>query len=105
MNNALCITEKLKVKDLLSQLIKDGIDFKLDYLIHQYNNNIDKHQEKSESNVKIRKILGLKNSKSYVHFDIDNDINNFFPNLNEVYVPVKEKIDDVYESDARRNSM
>ena len=50
----------MKVKDLLSQLIKDGIDIKLDYLIYQYNANIDMHQENSETNTKIRKILGVK---------------------------------------------
>ena len=54
----------MKVKDLLSQLIKKGIDFKLDYLIYQYNDNIDKHDEKSESNKKIRKIFGFNQSKS-----------------------------------------
>lgn len=61
----------MKVKDLLTQLIQDGIDIKLDYLIAQYNANIDMHQEKSESNAKIRKILGLKQSKSYFNFNED----------------------------------
>ena len=60
MSGSLCITQTMKVKDLLTQLIKDGIDIKLDYLINQYNANIDMHQENSESNAKIRKILGVK---------------------------------------------
>ena len=42
--------------------------------------------------MKIRKILGLKNSKSYVHFDIDNDINNFFSIQNDVVGPTKEEL-------------
>ena len=58
----------MKVKDLLDQLIKIGIDSKLDYLIHQYNENIDKHDERSESNAKIRKIFGLRQSKSDYNF-------------------------------------
>lgn len=43
--------------------------------------------------MKIRKILGLKNSKSYVHFDIDNDINNFFSIQNDAVGPSKERLD------------
>jgi len=64
----------MKVKYLLSQLIKKGIDNKLDYLIHQYNENIDKHDEKSESNKKIRKIFGFNQSKS---------LSNLLQNLEE----------------------
>lgn len=64
MNNKLCISQQLRVKDLLSQLIRSGIDNKLDYLIRQYNKNIDLNQENSESNAKIRKIFGFKQSKS-----------------------------------------
>lgn len=74
MNKTLCISQKIKVKDLLSQLIKDGIDNKLDYLIHLYNENIDKNQENSESNAKIRKIFGLKQSQSVINFNIFNDM-------------------------------